>query len=384
MRLSALTVAVCIFGGYQACSLGGSDGTLRLLGTADFAGQSLPTRMIAVGPMGVGMPPVLDEVIDLDRLGGLSDAIFLSSLGGEVEVFVSLEIHVPSDGLLSSVVTYSSDNGGVFETPFQFDVAFLDEPGRTGTFGGMSAGIPQERRISGPLTSFDDSGIFQQTFAAAFPAQDGSAGLSAELFQVSFSNFALDGDPALQSFGVGTLGQGQSSGGTIIGHFRFFAPSETFEKVYVLDADAISTLFYEAGAEFLDPPGVWEVFAADVDSQPLVITVAANPCAPNIDCDFDGLCNLEDNCPTVSNVDQEDSDGDGFGDVCDQKFDADHDGDIDLADFSQFAGCYSGQFVPATPECADMHDADGDGDIDLLDFQGIQLNFTGDTSPHCG
>ena len=36
-----------------------------------------------------------------------------------------------------------------------------------------------------------------------------------------------------------------------------------------------------------------------------------------VDFDGDGIINSEDNCVGVSNPDQEDSDGDGIGDVCD-------------------------------------------------------------------
>ena len=35
------------------------------------------------------------------------------------------------------------------------------------------------------------------------------------------------------------------------------------------------------------------------------------------DYDRDGVRNIEDNCPLVSNPDQKDGDGDGFGDACD-------------------------------------------------------------------
>ena len=35
------------------------------------------------------------------------------------------------------------------------------------------------------------------------------------------------------------------------------------------------------------------------------------------DTDGDGISNAIDNCPNDPNVDQLDSDGDGFGDVCD-------------------------------------------------------------------
>lgn len=37
----------------------------------------------------------------------------------------------------------------------------------------------------------------------------------------------------------------------------------------------------------------------------------------NLDIDGDGICDENDNCPNVSNPDQEDSDLDEIGDVCD-------------------------------------------------------------------
>ena len=48
------------------------------------------------------------------------------------------------------------------------------------------------------------------------------------------------------------------------------------------------------------------------------------------DADDDGLCDDEDNCPSVSNVDQADFDSDGQGDVCDA--DDDNDGVLDASD----------------------------------------------------
>lgn len=58
-------------------------------------------------------------------------------------------------------------------------------------------------------------------------------------------------------------------------------------------------------------------------------------------------------------------------------FDSDHDGDVDLVDLADFAGCLTGPGGTATPECTATHDADGDGDVDLADLAEFQQAFTG-------
>ena len=46
-------------------------------------------------------------------------------------------------------------------------------------------------------------------------------------------------------------------------------------------------------------------------------------CDNGIDSDHDGVPDIADNCPYVANCDQLDSDGDGYGDACDQDKDND-------------------------------------------------------------
>ena len=76
------------------------------------------------------------------------------------------------------------------------------------------------------------------------------------------------------------------------------------------------------------------------------------------DRDGDGLENQNDNCPGVHNVDQSDSDEDGFGDVCDfcegnGNYDFDEDGICNNAD-----NCYS-----APNPGQEDSDGDGFGDV---------------------
>lgn len=82
--------------------------------------------------------------------------------------------------------------------------------------------------------------------------------------------------------------------------------------------------------------------------------------ACQIDTDNDGVLDTNDNCTLVSNADQRDTNGDGFGNACDP--DIDNNGVVNFVDVSQF----SAQF----PSAGVGLDADFNGDnlVNFIDF----------------
>jgi len=79
------------------------------------------------------------------------------------------------------------------------------------------------------------------------------------------------------------------------------------------------------------------------------------------DADADGVTNEDDNCPNTPNADQENNDGDEFGDACDN---APQDDNPNQADGD---GDGVGDVADACPGADDAADADGDGLCDALD-----------------
>jgi hypothetical protein len=84
------------------------------------------------------------------------------------------------------------------------------------------------------------------------------------------------------------------------------------------------------------------------------------------DRDGDGIPDSRDNCIAVRNADQRDSDGDGYGDVCDA--DANNDGIVNSIDLA----IVRDGFGKPTPSRADLN---GDGSVNALDLAQVRRFF---------
>jgi hypothetical protein len=105
---------------------------------------------------------------------------------------------------------------------------------------------------------------------------------------------------------------------------------------------------------------------AQTDSDGDGVGDCCDPDAP--DADGDGVADACDNCPTVYNPGQSDSDGDGVGDACNGPApcpgDVNGDGVVDLADLALLLAHF-GTLNGATVGDGDF---DGDADVDLADL----------------
>jgi len=159
--------------------------------------------------------------------------------------------------------------------------------------------------------------------------------------------------------------------------FSLDVPSGPARTFIVTAQDVLEVIGFEGRSEPVDL----------VPNLPTTITILMQPVTPpppdpDGDGDGDGFPDLEDNCPTVSNFDQKDSDTDGIGDVCDSTpqpaSDPDSDDDTvpDLQD-NCLAVSNSDQKNSDTDGFGDACDSDDDDDTvpDLRDNCPTVSNF---------
>lgn len=97
------------------------------------------------------------------------------------------------------------------------------------------------------------------------------------------------------------------------------------------------------------------------------------------DSDDDGDVDSLDNCTTVPNADQRDTDDDGFGNACDS--DLDNNGVVNTLDLARFRSAFG--TLDGDPQYSPEADFNGDGVVNTLDLGTFRSSFGGTPGPSC-
>ena len=131
----------------------------------------------------------------------------------------------------------------------------------------------------------------------------------------------IDTNSALAVVDVREVNEYCGANGHITGALNYPWISGVLEKDYAeLDLDAEILVVCQSGhrsalaAEFLDSKSFLHVYSMEGG-----MSVWQGKTATCVDSDEDGINDDRDNCPTVSNPDQKDTDQDGVGDACEEK-----------------------------------------------------------------
>jgi hypothetical protein len=160
-------------------------------------------------------------------------------------------------------------------------------------------------------------------------------------------NLGVDGNPAGTEYWIRNVTTGQ---------FQSWLTSKTWVNTGLTCGTS-----YTFGAWSMNGDGA---FASEV----VLGNATTLPCS---DADNDGIPDMNDNCTLVANTDQRDTNGDGYGNICD----ADLSGDLltNLTDFSLLRLA----FGTAGPDA----DFNGDGTVNLSDFSLFRIMFGSPPGP---
>ena len=135
--------------------------------------------------------------------------------------------------------------------------------------------------------------------------------------------------------------------------------------VWIVDTNGAVTLFASGFAGQQSAPAIGPTGIALDAAGRLYVGDGDRVWRYSPDADADGVTDALDNCTLVSNPDQRDSNGDGYGNLCDA--DLNDDGIVNFADL----GALKSVFFSADPDA----DLDGNGIVNFLDLGLMEQGF---------
>ncbi|MEO1574512.1 MAG: thrombospondin type 3 repeat-containing protein, partial [Pseudomonadota bacterium] len=193
------------------------------------------------------------------------------------------------------------------------------------------------------------------------------------LFQMTFLSDEENGVPFRFTATCGELGceydptVGEFGGYRISGVLDSLADEEG-------DVDGRMTVVLMADGSVIPNPDEQNVFKVDPDALDNALTIddpEAFGIEPPADSDGDGVVDNQDNCTEEPNADQRDTNGDGYGNVCDA--DLNNDGIINVVDLGRLRAV----FFTGDPDA----DFNGDGVVNVVDLGIMRAGFFGAPGP---
>ncbi len=144
-------------------------------------------------------------------------------------------------------------------------------------------------------------------------------------------------------------------------------PTISADGRYVAFSSAAANLVAEDTNAADDVFSVGPLWSEDNDGDGIPDDGDLSGFAGDAPCDGCQTLACDDNCRTTANPSQTDTDNDGYGNACD--CDLNNDGQVGMADFMQFRGCWGSSEA--------MADFDHDGHVGMADFMILRVRWGG-------